>query len=292
MFNELRGGLLVLLAAFFWGCSGVVGKLLNNLDVAPMSLLQISMLFSLVVLFLFMFLFHRQELKIRLRDIPYLIIYGISAFSLVQYFFYLTINLTNVGTTVFLLYLSPILVAVFSAVFLHEQMTGVKVIAIFMATLGTFLIITNQPSGLRLNSLGLATGLLAAAIMAFSTLWSKRGTSRFQAWTMLFYGILFGSVFLAVLNPPWNLAFHSYSGEVWFFLAFLAVFNTIVPYWLYLLGLKYLSPTKVIILATFETVAASALAYIFLRETMSLLQACGSAMILAGIIAVQLQRET
>lgn len=291
MLNELRGCVLMLVAVSLWGFGGVIVKILTTEAADPIVVLQVRMMLALGLIFLILLLFQRDALKIKLKDIPYLIIYGVFGLSLLPYSYYLTIHLTNVGTAVFLNYLAPILVALFSAVFLREQMTRLKVVSILFAIIGTFLIITGGKAGLHINPLGLATGLISAALLAFHTLWSKKGTSRFNPWTILFYGNIVAAIFLLFLNPPWVLAKNSFSGETWGLLAFLAFFVAVLPYWLYLLGLKFLTPTKAIIASTFETVAASLFAYFLLQETMTPLQIFGSSLILAAIIAVQLRRD-
>jgi len=291
MAAELRGYLLVLLATTSWGASGVVAKMLCNQRIDPMVVLQMRMNLGLAFLLLIMLLFRRKALKIKLRDIPFLAMYGIFAISLMQYSYYVTLDLTNVGTAIFLQYLAPIFVAIFSAVFLRERMTKIKITAVILAVAGTFLIIAGSKIGFKINPLGLATGLLSAGLLAFQALWSKKGTARYSPWTMLFYGTLIGTLLWTVINPPWVLAKSHFSTSAWGLFIFLSLFAAIIPYWLHLLGLRHLLATKASICSTFETVAGSFFAFILLGETMSPLQALGSGLILTSIISIQFRRE-
>jgi drug/metabolite transporter (DMT)-like permease len=92
-----------------------------------------------------------------------------------------------------------------------------------------------------------------------------------------------------VFNPPWKLIAQNFSGPQWEFLVVFACLSMVLPYMLYLSGLKYLDPTRAVITSCLEPVFAILFAVLFLNERLRILQIAGIMAVLVATVMVQMK---
>lgn len=285
--GEWRGFLLIVLAASLWGVAGTAAKHLFNQQVSPFELVEVRLTLSFAFLFVYLAVVNRPLLKVSRADLPYLLVFGSCGVAAVQFTYLYTISQTNVATAVFLQYLAPMLVALYGMVFLKERPGLYKLLALFLAVGGGFLIVKGHPGGgLAVNPAGLTGGLASALTFAFYTLYGKKGLARLNSWTMLVYGFGAGALAWSLYIPPWQAA-AGHSLLTWLFFLYIAVFATILPFGFFFKGLQYLHPVKAGIISTLEPVVAAAVAWLVLQETLLPLQMLGGALVCVAVILVQ-----
>ncbi|HUW63712.1 MAG TPA: EamA family transporter [Spirochaetia bacterium] len=290
-FRSVLGFAYVAMAAVLWGAFGTLAKFFFvSQVVGPLTLLEIRLFLSFVLLFLYIALFQPSLLRVGKADVLPLIIFGLGGLGAVQLFYLLTISQLSVASAVFLQYLAPVLIALWGALRYRQPPGRLGITAIILATLGGFLIMwgTHASSGLTLG--GLLTGLASAAAFAFYSVYGKQ-ISHLPPWTVLLYGLGIPLFAWSFVRPPWTaLAGHSALAYGAFF--YLAVFSTILPFGLYLKGLSFLTPLRAGLTSTLEPVVAAVSAYFVLGESLHSLQIAGAALILGGVILIQLQRTS
>jgi len=285
--KEWRGFFLIIVAASLWGVAGTAAKYLFNQQVSPFELVEIRLILSFTFLFLYLAATNRSLLRISRVDIPYLLVFGVCGVAMVQFTYLYTISETNVATAVFLQYLAPVLAALYGMLFLKERPDLFKILALFLAVGGGFLVVKGNPGGgLSVNPAGIAGGLASAVAFAFYTVYGKKGLARFNSWTMLVYGFGAGALAWGLYIPPWQAA-AGHSPVTWLFFLYIAVFATILPFGFFFKGLKYLHPVKAGIISTLEPVVAAAVAWLVLHETLFPLQILGGALVCAAVVFVQ-----
>jgi drug/metabolite transporter (DMT)-like permease len=77
---------------------------------------------------------------------------------------------------------------------------------------------------------------------------------------------------------------------VWLLMVWMVVLGTIVPFGLLVAALRHVTATRAGILAMFEPVAGTAVAYAWLREELTAVQLVGAGVVLAGIGLAQTAR--
>ena len=77
---------------------------------------------------------------------------------------------------------------------------------------------------------------------------------------------------------------------VWLLMAWMVVLGTIVPFGLLVAALRHITPTRAGILAMFEPVAGTAIAFLWLREELEPVQLVGAGVVLCGISLAQTAR--
>ncbi|TWH49469.1 DMT family transporter [Sporomusa sp. KB1] len=290
MRKEVYGYFAVIAAACMWGVGGSAAKALFNQNITPFLLVKIRLTLSFLLMLIGLFVYNRRLLVIPRREIAYFALLGTGGMALLQFFYFYTISLTNVATAVFLQYLAPVFMAVYAVVFEKERLGARRGVAIALATLGGFLIMLNAGGGASISVLGLTSGLLAAASMAFSTVYGRRAVRRYHPLTAVTYSFGFAGLFWWLVSPEaWVQG--TITTENWWLFAYIAVFSTVIPFLLYFFGIRFLSPTNVGITACLEPVIAAATAYLLLGEVMGLLQMLGGLLVVLAVIVLQTGSE-
>jgi drug/metabolite transporter (DMT)-like permease len=107
----------------------------------------------------------------------------------------------------------------------------------------------------------------------------------------MFYLLLGAAVMWNVVDPPWKLMAQNFSGRQWGFLFVFACLSMVLPYMLYLSGLKYLDPTRAVITSCLEPVFAILFAVLFVGETLRALQIVGIVAVLVATVMVQIRQR-
>jgi len=283
-----RGYALILVAASLWGTLGIIFKaLINDYGLSRITIAFFRASLSALILFAALAVRRPGRLCIAPRDLILFIAFGLSGIA-VFYIAYITaIDLTSVSVAAVLLYTAPAWVAVISALFLGEPMTKRKLAAVALAMMGCALVArVYDVHELKLNWLGMLAGLGAGLGYALYSVFSKIGVRRYDNWTVLAYGLLFGTVFLA---PPQSLspivAALRQPGAVAWLLA-LAFGPTLGSGVIYNAGIRYIPVSDASVVATIEPVVASILAFLFLRERLDPAQLVGGGLILTAVISL------
>lgn len=286
MKDQTKGALLILGAAFFWGISGTIAKMIFNTDMNPLEVSNMRISLSALICIVYLGLRRSHLLQISGQGFKKIAILGISM-TIMQGTYYYAIARLNVSLAIFLQYLSPILITAYCTVILKEKMSKSKAMALVFAMFGSYFIIFGGGSlGIKLNIDGVIVGIVSAFCSAFYIIYGQKCTGNYDPWTVLTYGMLTGACIYMFICPPWVLWASRSSIEL-LSIGYLAVFGTVIPFTLYLKGFKYLAPAAVNIIGMSETVIASVSAYLILGEILSVKQVLGAVLIVLAVITIQ-----
>ena len=184
--------------------------------------------------------------------------------------------------------LSAVWVAMLSWFILKEKFDNKKLSGITFAIIGVFLITTN----LKLSALtqgmlyGDALILLAGLTWAFFVIYNKKIISDSKNTVQLMTWILFGTVLPLIpflvfsSNVSLNLP-----AEAWLAILY-TVLCAIAPYYLWLKGLKHMSPVTSTIILLIEPIVAIVISFLILKEGFTLISGMGALLILLAILLV------
>lgn len=263
------GMALVITSALLWGISGIAAQyLFQQQGFSPGWLVVIRLLVSGVILLGIAFRKNRSDFwKIwrSKQDRLNLILFGILGVLGVQYTYFMAIDYGNAATATVLQYLAPVIIACYIALQMRRLPNMKEVIAIAMALLGTFLLVTHG----NLNSLSISRpalfwGIVSAVAMAFYTLNPRRLLAAYGSLIVTGWAMLVGGIGFSFIHPPWK-----FQGE-WSITALIAVvfivlFATVVAFYCFLESLNYLSAPEASLLSCIEPVASAVLAVIWLQ---------------------------
>ncbi len=302
--RRAEGYLLVVLAAACWACGGLLAKWLFTeagtategwlvpplgIAVDPLRLAAARAMMSAVILWAYLILRRPVTLRVELRQLPFLTVFGVIGLALVHFTYFKTISLTGVATAILLEYLAPIIVLVLSVLLLGERLTLALPASVILSVTGCALMVgVIGGGGLRIGPEGLAWGLASAVVFAGYALMGRWAAPRFSPWTLLAYGLAAASAFwLVVLGGPGPVLGLVARPEALLAVVALAVVSTIVPFGAFLKALHHIEATKASITSTIEPVFAGLVAWFLFAERLSAAQLAGGALVIVAVVLSQ-----
>jgi len=300
--HAVRGYLFIAAAALCWGISASLGRAaftgrlgsgkgLAAID--PLVLAQSRTTISLLVLAPALLLrrgraglrFSRQDLGRALA----LAIFGVVASN---YFYYLAIQRTNVGTAIVLQYTAPVWVLLYLVARGRQRATVMRVISVALAMVGIALVIgLVRAGGFQMDTVGLVAAELAAFSFAFYNVYAPSLLDHHDRWKVLLYVFLWTALFWLGINPPWKIAAAHYTGGQWLFLALFSVMSILLPFSFYFAGLQNLDPTRAIVTSCLEPVFSILIAFFALGEIVRPSQIAGIVLVLSATVLIQLPEK-
>jgi drug/metabolite transporter, DME family len=282
----------VMVAALLWAVSGSSAKFLFHQGVSPFQLVQLRITLAAIILFIWLFFRNKSLLRIAKGDLVYFVILGIFGMAAVQFTYLFAISKIHVAAAILLQYMAPIFIALFSVIFAKEKLRRSTIAAIVMATAGCWLVVgAYNLDVLSMNIIGIFSGIASAIAFAWYSIHGEYGMRKYNPWTVLFYAILFAAIVWNVFHPPLEAFFHVHSPWEWWWIFYIAVFGTVLPFGLYLEGVNLIRATRSSITGMLEPITAGALSYIFLNEVMAPLQLVGGVLVIFAIILLQVRQE-
>ena len=284
-----RGYGMVVGAAVCWGIMATIAKLLfRDRGVDPLLLVVVRAYLATLTLFGVLAAVAPDQLRIRRRDAWLAAVVGVGGLLTNNFLYFEALHLTSVATALLLQYQAPILVALYTVLVQRQRLSKRLVASLVLAVAGCALVVrAYDPAVLRPNLLGVVAGLGTAVTFTFYILTSRAALKTMRAWTLLAYAYLFASLAWAVVIPPWKILGRGFPPETWLAFAVIATVGTVIPFGLFISGLKYLPPTQASIVSMLEPVVATIAAYLILGETLLPLQIVGGGLVLAGVVMVQ-----
>lgn len=271
----------VLLAASLWGASGVVARTLLQEGISPQTLVALRLSGAAAGGLLYAAARRRPQLRAVWSEGRRIGLLG-AYLAATQFAYYAAIASAGVATAIFLQYLAPALLLVWAWAVEGEPLTPAGSAAVALAWCGAFLLVAG-PRGLVVNPAGVGWGLASAVLFAAYTLLARRQVTRHDPWAVLALALTAGALLWVVVTPPWDAWGKPYTLSQWLRFLHLVVLATLLPFGLFLYGLRRVSAPRAGLLATWEPVVATVAGYLVLGERLGPLQTLGAALVLAAV---------
>ncbi|MBU2576500.1 MAG: DMT family transporter [Nanoarchaeota archaeon] len=284
--KELWGTILILMTAIISGASIVVNKFFI-VSIDPL-ILTATRALAIGIVFFFISLYISKSTKKKFNKVSwkYLLLIGAFGGSIAFWLFFIGLKMTMAGRAAFIHKTLPIYVAILAFIFLKEKISKKQLIAMFIMLFGLLLMQLSQLSAeIRMGDMLVLGATVLWAIE--STIAKKAMMDKESNWVVVFSRMFFGSIILfaiifltgkselLVALTAQQILYITISGA----LLFLYVLTW---YW----GLKYINLSKAAIMLLVAPVITLVLGVIFLGETILMLQAIGSLLILIGAFEV------
>ena len=132
--------LSVVAAASLWGLMGIFVRHFSAAGLGSLETTEVRMLCGLVLVGLYLALFRRDKLRVRLRDLWCFVGTGIVSLLFFSWCYFQTMTLTSLAVAGVLLYTAPVFVMLLSALLFRERITPSKAAALLMAVAGCALL--------------------------------------------------------------------------------------------------------------------------------------------------------
>ena len=285
---RIKGIILVIIGAMLWGISGTAAQyLFQKKGFSPEWLVVIRLLSSGIILLLYTFMKGEQniwEVWKSKNDALSLIFFSILGMLGVQYTYFAAIKYGNAATATILQYSSPVIITCYLAIRNKKIPKLKEIIAIGLAMLGTFFIITKgNIHSISISRLALFWGIASAFAAAFYTLQPRLLLRKWGSILVVGWGMLIGGIAFSFIEQPWNCT-GIWSTNSILAIIFVVLFGTLIAFTCFLESLNYIKPTESSILSSAEPLSAAILSVLWLHEELGISQWIGTACIITTII--------
>ena len=285
---RIKGIILVIIGAMLWGISGTVAQyLFQKKGFSPEWLVVIRLLASGIILLLYVFMKGKQniwEIWKTKNDSLNLILFSVLGMIGAQYTYFAAIKYGNAATATILQYSSPIIIACYLSIRSKKVPNLQEIIAIGLAILGTFFIITKgNIRNISISKLALFWGITSAFAAAFYTVQPRSLLRKWDSVLVVGWGMLIGGISFSFIQQPWNCT-GEWSISSILAITFVVLFGTLIAYTFFIESLKYIKPTESSVLSSAEPLSAALLSVLWLHEQLGIVQCLGTACIIITII--------
>lgn len=276
--------ILILIAATLWGTAGIFVR--SAKAFSEMQLVFGRAVFTALIVGLIILIKDKADFKIKLKDLWFFIADAIFSIVLFNFSYYNTMALASLSVAAVLLYTAPFFVVIISRFVFGSRLTVNKCVACVVAFIGCCLVSGLLDSAHRISAkalfFGLLTGFGYALYTIFGEILLKRGYSSF---TITFYVFLFAGICcIPLIDVPKTVGVMVSEPKALIILLLMAIFNTVIPYILYTLGLKGIDPSIAVIIATVEPVVATLVGAIIFKESITILGTVGIILVLMSVM--------
>lgn len=291
--KQLMGIPLVLLAGCLWGLSGVLGQLLfQSTDISIGYVSTIRMLVSGVGILSICIIkkdssmFAIWKNKNAMIRLFFFVIAGVMS---VQYTYFSAIAASNAATGTVLQYTYPILMLLYTALYMKKMPSTQEIFAIISAFLGIVLISTHgNLHTLSISKTALAWGLSSAVAFVIYTVSPQKLHNHYSIFAVTGWGFLLAGILMCIITKSYavHVSFTPYSALL---VTAIAIFGTLIPFLIYGFGVRLLGNVKASLFATVEPVVSAILAFFLANVTFTKIDILGFVCILGAIQVVAMQ---
>ena len=285
---HVQGYLFVTCAVMGYGSAGILGRMMYQYEADPLTVAFLRALTACLLLAFGLLCFQRSLFRIKRSSLPLLALYGFLGMFCTPLCFLSAIKYTTVSTATILFNSAPAVVVLLSVWLFRESLTRRTSAAVLLTLAGAALVAQcYRPESLQFELTGILFGCGACVSMALFTVCGKYVTHDYPSWTVVFYGGVAGAGFLGIFRAFQGPLTLHHPPAFWGWLLLQALLPAILADVCYLGSLRYLDAGKVSILTSFQVVVAPLLAWLFLGETLTILQFLGAGLVLAGILVLR-----
>jgi drug/metabolite transporter (DMT)-like permease len=232
----------------------------------------------------------RRGLRLRRQHIPLLVVFGFVGIALNNASWGLSVSLNGVTVATVLAYSAPIFTVLLSRPLYGERITRRKLTSLVLALSGCLLVSQIYDLGnTKLLPFGMAMAVSVGLTQAARDLIGKKIGGLYPALTGLFYGFLFGTVFLGLGQVTQDI-WPRLPLQGWVELVVMSL-GIMASYALYLGALARLPVSVASILGLSEAAVAAFLAYLVHGEMLAPLQLLGAILVISGVAVLEVRDD-
>ena len=216
-------------------------------------------------------------------------VFSIFGLMLCQLTYLMAIQYSNAGTATVLEYIGPVLIVAAACFSARRLPTAREFIAMGCVVMGTFLLATRgDPTNLAMTPQALFWGLGAAVTAAIYTISPGALMQRHGSIPVVACGMLIGGIALCLVTQSWNFAPEfgegglDAEGLAALFVG-LILFGTAFGFTAYLQAVKDIGAAKASLIASVETVSATAFAVLWLGTAFESMDFVGFVFIMSTV---------
>lgn len=202
---------------------------------------------------------------------------------------YLAIARLPVAVAILLLFTSPIMVVLWTALTTRHMPSRSVLAAMLLLIVGVVLVSKVLESNLsEFNGFGILVGLSSAVFFTAYSLQSERVGRSDEPLGVMLKTFAIGSLFWLAYQVTQGVPVTLLEPENVWKIIYIGIAGNLLPYSLFFWGIQRIQAERAVIIATLEPVIAAALAWIWFGQTLTLLQLVGGILTILAVTALQL----
>jgi drug/metabolite transporter (DMT)-like permease len=278
---------LLLLMILIWGSNfSIVKVALRDFPEGPFNAMRLVTATVVFLAVIFGTSARHRLSALTKRDWIELFFLGSIGTFLYQFCFVASVKRTSVANGSLIIGVSPIVIAILSAIAGHERIRPVRWVGIAVAMFGLYLVVGRgvdiSPETLR-GDLLMMGGVLCWAVYSVA---SQSILKRHSPLIVIALTFSFGATLYVLAMTPVLIAtdWSTVSGFSWLMMLTSALLALNLSYWIWYTGLKRLGGSRTSVYSYLTPVVAMIVAAVWLSEPIAANQVTGAAAILAGLV--------
>jgi drug/metabolite transporter (DMT)-like permease len=290
-----RHEIYLLIGSLCFAISSIPAKIAMEGGLSAWRLTQIRTTGAFLILFLYVYAKNKQSLRIKRKELPILIVFGVFGFAAVNLLYFLAIQRLNVGIALIIEFTAPIWIALWLR-FVQKKIVSRLMWWALVIGLTGLVLIAQVWRGLTLDGLGVVYAISCALALTLYFLVGEKLVGVKSSEATMAWGLGVSSAFFAIIQPWWTYPFDQLQSVIqltgrfseisvptYYLIFWVIIFGTAVPYFLVLTGLRGLSAATTSAIGMSEPVFGGIFAWIFLYEKLNFIQSLGAIVVLVGI---------
>lgn len=289
--KNIRGIIFALLSGISWGFSGACAQyLFGTYGVDPLWVSSVRMLSAGVILSAFALIGFRipfVSLWKNPRVLAKMVLFAICGLAFCQITYLLAIQYSNAGTATIIQYVGPVLTVFFLCFLAHRLPAKRELLALVCVVVGVFLLATHgNPTVMVLSPEALFWGLVSAFAYMIYSLLPRRLMFHYGSVPVVASALLIGGIVFSILLQSWaHIPPMEPSGFIVLFVG-LVFFGTVVGFSLFFQSINDIGAAKAGLMASIETVSATAFAVLWLGTSFVWIDIVGFIFIVATVFVL------
>ena len=279
--------LFILLAGCFWGAMGLFVRSLSAYGFSTIQIAAMRLTVAAVILVILLLVIRPALLRVRRQDLGLLCTLGLMSIGAMSVLYFTTIQLSSLSVAAILLYMSPVMVMIMSAIWLKEKITSKKLVALLLAVAGC-VCVAGVGQGSSVSITAVVTGLLSAVTYGSYSILGTAALKKYNPFTVTAIAFSAAATALLIGCKPWEMIPIIQSSpqplKLLGLIAGTGMITAVIPFVLYTVGLQWVEPSKAAVLACSEPVAATLFGLFVYREQPDGVAYMGMVFILVAII--------
>ncbi|MGA8075188.1 MAG: DMT family transporter [Candidatus Acidiferrales bacterium] len=276
---------LVVLMLFIWTINFIIGKIALR-HFPALTLVAFRLVLASMVMSL-IYLFTPRHTRLDRGDGHLFIILGVLGVVMNQGGFTYGLNFTTAGHSSIIIAIAPVIVLILARIVGLESISRRKAIGISLCFIGA--IVLAAENGLAaIGSLTLKGDLITLqSVFAYSisVILAKKVIQKYDTFTMNFFNFLVAGICLLPLaiREGLRLDWHSVGWAGWLGLAFMSICSSVISYLIYYWALRHMEASRLAATTYVEPVFVPILGLVLLGEHLTLNLLIGGGLVLVGV---------
>lgn len=280
-----KGKICLVLSALIYGLAPILAKIAYKGGVNGITLTFLRTSLMLPLLFVLMITGGRS-FRLTKKEIKSIIILGVFGGSLAIISLYASYDYISAGLATMLHFIYPLIIVVASALIYREKITGKRLGAVMLVTLGIFLFVDINTSA---DKIGVVLAILSGVFYSFFVVYMEHsGLNKLDYVKLTFYLMIIMSIGTLIFGTVTkSISFSGMDRVGWGFSTLTSFLVTLGAVPLFQAGVRYEGAVAAGIISALEPITTVLLGAIFLGEVMTATQYVGGAMIVLGVVIAE-----